>query len=256
MIRILAVIGARKNGNTSHAVRAVGARMESLGEVELEYLYLHDYRLKYCLGCRVCFDLGETKCPGQDDVAIIVAKMKQADGVIFASPSFLNDASGIMKTLIDRTAYFSHRPAFFTKCAFIVTTTHATGNKSTRNTMAGALLSMGFHYVGSVDLKIPTVSGAPDLTRYEAKIRHAADRFYRAIAEKKYLSPSLVSLIIFKMKRNTWGTEKELGSLDHRYWLEHGFLDPRRDYYLDTRVSRVKRILIAIMKRIFFVIYG
>jgi multimeric flavodoxin WrbA len=255
-MRILAVIGSRKKGNTSHTVRAMGAHMKSVGEVAIEYLYLHDYQLKYCLGCRVCFDRGETECPGKDDVMAIVDKMKNADGVIFASPSFLNDATGIMKTLIDRTAYFSHRPAFYTKCAYIITTTHATGNKSTRDTMAGALLSMGFHYVGSLGLKIPTVSGAPDLAGQEDEIQKAADKFYQAIARKKYLSPSLVSLIIFKMKQNTWGSEKEHGSLDHKYWRERGFLDPHRNYYLETHVNWAKRSLIRVLKRIFFVIYG
>ena len=63
--------------------------------------------------------------------------------------------------------------------------------------------------MGSLDLKIPTVSGAPDLTGHEAKIRHAAERLYRAIAEKRFLSPSLVSLNIFKVKQNTWDYEKE-----------------------------------------------
>ncbi len=255
-MKILAIIGARKNGNTSHTVREMCQRMQDIGEVDIEYLYLHDFELKYCRGCRTCFDKGETTCPHKDDLLIIVEKMKEADGTIFASPAFLNDVSGILKSLIDRTAYFSHRPAFYTKCAFIVTTTHATGNKHTRNSIAGSVFSMGFYYAGSLDLKIPTVKGVPAFTKDRAKINKAAKKFYTAIAEDKYKHPSLISLITFKMKQKTWGSEKEKGSLDHRYWEENGFLDPKRNYYIDARVGWIQKRIIGLMKKLFFIIFG
>lgn len=55
-MKVLAIIGARKNGNTSYTVQELCRQMETIGEVEIEYLHLHDHDLKYCLGCRVCFD--------------------------------------------------------------------------------------------------------------------------------------------------------------------------------------------------------
>ncbi len=231
-------------------------QIQDFGEVDIEHLYLLDFEIKYCQGCRVCFDKGETTCPHNDDLQFIVDKMKEADAIIFASPVFLNDASGIMKSFIDRTAYFSHRPAFFTKCAYIVTTTHATGNKHTRNSIAGAVFSMGFYYAGSLNLKIPTVKGVPDFTNYQPKIRKAAKKFYNAVTEKKYKHPSLISLITFKMKQKTWGSEEEKGSLDHQYWEENGFLDPKRNYYIDVNVDWFKKGIISLMKRLFLIIFG
>ena len=255
-MKILAIIGARKGGNTSHVAQEMCRHMQALGDVQIEFLYLHDFDLKYCLGCRICFDKGETSCPHDDDLYSIVEKMKEADGTIFASPAFLNDVSGILKSFIDRTAYFSHRPAFFTKCAYIVTTTHATGNKHTRNTIAGSVFSMGFFYAGSLNLKIPTVKIVPDLAKERPKISASAKRFHKAIAEEKHKSPSLISLITFKIKQKTWGSKKEEGSLDYQYWKKNGFLDTKRNYYIDVRVGWLKKGMIGLMKKLFMIIFG
>ena len=48
--------------------------------------------------------------------------MDAADGIIFASPVYVNDVSGIAKTWIDRLAYVCHRPAFAGKCAYLIAT--------------------------------------------------------------------------------------------------------------------------------------
>lgn len=255
-MKVLAIVGARKNGNTSYTVQALCRQMQDIGKVDIEYLHLHDFELKYCLGCRICFDKGETECPHNDDLLKIVDKMQEADGTIFASPAFLNDVSGIMKSFIDRTAFFSHRPAFFKKCAFIVTTTHATGNKHTRNSMAGAVFSMGFYYAGSLNLKIPTVKKVPDFAKDKAKIHKSAKKFFDAISKHKYKNPSLVSLVTFKMKQKTWGSKEKKGSLDHRYWEENGFLDPGRNYYIDVKLGWLRKGTIGLMKRLFFIIFG
>jgi hypothetical protein len=58
------------------------------------------------------------------------------------------------------------------------------------------------------------------------------------------------------MKQKTWGAEDKKGSLDHLYWKENGFLDPKRNYYIDVKVGLFKKTIIVLMKRLFFVIFG
>jgi hypothetical protein len=58
------------------------------------------------------------------------------------------------------------------------------------------------------------------------------------------------------MKQKTWGSDREKGSLDHQYWEENGFLDPKRNYYIDVKVGRFKKGIIGLMKRLFFIIFG
>jgi multimeric flavodoxin WrbA len=55
---------------------------------------LSDYNLKFCSGCKLCFDKGEQFCPHNDDRDAIIAKLEEADGVVFASPSYVFQISG------------------------------------------------------------------------------------------------------------------------------------------------------------------
>ena len=97
-------------------------RSEAVLPLVFETIYLVDMDMHPCKGCRTCFDRGEDKCPLKDDIPAIKAKMDAADGVILASPVYMDDVSGLVKTWIDRLAYVSHRPAFGGKCAYPIAT--------------------------------------------------------------------------------------------------------------------------------------
>lgn len=87
--------------------------------LEIERISLGQLDLNTCRGCRVCFDKGEEKCPLKDDVLSIRDKMILADGILAASPVYVEDVNGIMKNWIDRMAFNCHRPAFAGKSAYI-----------------------------------------------------------------------------------------------------------------------------------------
>ncbi|MHA2309316.1 MAG: flavodoxin family protein, partial [Candidatus Heimdallarchaeaceae archaeon] len=88
-MKILAIIGSgRKQGNTSNIASLILKRIEKLADGEenhlyVEKLFLADYDLMHCLGCRACMDRGEEKCPLKDDLTRIKAKIDEADTVIF-----------------------------------------------------------------------------------------------------------------------------------------------------------------------------
>jgi len=61
-------------------------------------------------------------CPLAYEVALIRTKMDAADGLIVASPVYVDDVSGLMKNPLDRLAYLSHRPLLACTCAFTLAT--------------------------------------------------------------------------------------------------------------------------------------
>lgn len=65
---------------------------------------------------------------------------------------------------------------------------------------------------------------------------------FHAVSQRAYLRPSFLALTIFKIQQRAWKQEPP-GSVDHTYWLEHGWLDPRRSFYIDHRAGRVKMVL-------------
>ncbi|MFX0125530.1 MAG: flavodoxin family protein [Candidatus Hodarchaeota archaeon] len=255
-MEILIILGARKNGNSYHTSFAMIQEMNRLGQVNAEFLFLRDYNLKLCLGCRTCFDKGESSCPRKDDLLSIVEKIKKADGVIFVSPVYVSDVSGEMKNFIDRLAYVTHRPTFFTKCSYIVTTTHSAGIKHTTNTLGAATFAWGFHHVGSLGLKIPTVKGPPDLTKYRKRIKKAATKFYTAIHKEHFRSPSLLSLAVFKVQQRTNGNPQFQETLDYSYWNSNGYLNHEKNFFVDITANWVKKIIASLMGRIILKIYG
>ena len=74
-MKILAIMGCRKDGNTSEIVKHFESKMKSLGEVNFEYLYLSDYPIDFCVGCHNCIFIGEDKCPHYDGVKAIEDKI-------------------------------------------------------------------------------------------------------------------------------------------------------------------------------------
>jgi multimeric flavodoxin WrbA len=103
--------------------------MKSYGDVVFEDLMLRDADLSQCTGCFVCIQKGEEHCPRKDDAPAIEQKMHDADGVIFSSPVYGMNVSGLMKVFVDRFSYIFHRPRFFEKKALLLTTTGALGHK-------------------------------------------------------------------------------------------------------------------------------
>ena len=56
--------------------------------------------LRFCSGCLSCQKTGS--CVLKDDVPEIMAKVKEAEVVVFATPIYYYEMSGQMKTLLDR----------------------------------------------------------------------------------------------------------------------------------------------------------
>lgn len=67
---------------------------------DVEKISLTDKNIQFCKGCLACQKLG--KCVIKDDVNDIMAKVLDADVVVWATPIYYYEMSGQMKTLIDR----------------------------------------------------------------------------------------------------------------------------------------------------------
>ena len=68
---------------------------------QVEIITLRDKNIGFCRGCLSC--VKTQRCVMQDDAADIVARMKQAEVIAFATPVYYFEMSGQMKTLLDRS---------------------------------------------------------------------------------------------------------------------------------------------------------
>lgn len=247
-MKILALVGSfRKRGNTARAIELILEEMNlSAGEagipLETETIFLSEMDLRMCRGCRACFDRGESRCPLKDDSAAVFEKMRAADGLIVASPIYVDDVSGLTKTWIDRLAFLCHRPALARQSALLVTTTAGSPSGHAMRTLSVALLTWGAHIAGQAGFKMGALLPADELPRLRPRARKAARQLLNAVRRRAHETPSFISLMTFRIQQATWSQEPA-GTLDHTYWRENGWLTEAREFYIPNRSGRLKTLL-------------
>ena len=94
---------ARKKGNTARLLTVFEKELERLGHVA-ERVYLPRQDIKGCIGCAKCKDHPDKiGCIQEDDCEAILARMIEADVILFASPVYFWGLTAQMKLLIDRS---------------------------------------------------------------------------------------------------------------------------------------------------------
>jgi multimeric flavodoxin WrbA len=248
VMRILALVGSyRKHGNTARIVRMVEASMSNLAKqrgttLEFETLFLDDFHIISCRGCRACFDHGEDACPLKDDVVQIRARIEAADALILASPVYVDDVGGLMKNLLDRLAYLCHRPALGGKYACALATVGGGATNHTLHTLYVALLTWGCHILGTTGIKMGALVPEDELPRYQVDADKVAAALFGAVGQRRNLKPPLISLMAFRIQQLAWQRESA-GSYDYEYWREHGWLSDDSMYYRTHRANPVTVML-------------
>ena len=69
---------------------------------EIEYVKLKDMKINSCTGCYTCWTKTPGECIFQDDMTDLRLKFRKADLIIFASPLYIFNVTGIMKNFLDR----------------------------------------------------------------------------------------------------------------------------------------------------------
>lgn len=104
-MKVVGIVGSpRINGNTelltTHTLKAIAEE-----GVQIELIRLSGLKIGPCTACMVCKK--EERCSIEDDFFPIYLKMKEADGIILASPVYYGSATALIKALIERAGYLS-----------------------------------------------------------------------------------------------------------------------------------------------------
>lgn len=240
---------ARAGGNTARVMDMLEEDLRAIAEqngvaLTCERISLARLALKPCIGCRACFDRGETACPQQDELLALYERMRSADGYVIASPVYVEDINGILKTMIDRMAFLCHRPALYGKRALLFTTSGIGSSRHAMTTMTKAFGTWGIKTVATMQLSLGALMPREQVQeRYQKRITAAATRFLHDLALP--FRPSFYSLIAFTVQQALWKRDRvDHASVDYRYWQENGWLDHGRWYY-DAAQKHTPRVLLA-----------
>lgn len=178
-MKILAISGSPRTlrSNTRRLTRFVlDGAAESGAETEL--VDLCDLRVTPCTACEGCSFTGV--CVFDDDMPALVDRMKEADGIIFASPVYIDNVSGQMKIFFDRLADAIHYQLLAKKFGCSVVTTYTSGGEEVVAYQNHVLNYCAVVSVGGISVATEGEMDAVD--RKESEARNLGKRLAAAIA--------------------------------------------------------------------------
>jgi len=244
-MKVLVLMGSPRKGNTFRACEEFREHLQKICPAEFEYVWLKDAHVEPCKGCLVCFSRGEDTCPSHDDdVHGIVQKMQDADGVIFATPVYSINVSGLMKNFIDRISYIGHRPRFFEKKAFFLVTAGIVGTAETLEYMKTIAWAWGFECAGTAGLisQFGTVPRTLAETN-KNQLRDGAQHFASALLRTRRRSPGIRDVLHFYGMRPTFAELETISPADYQYWKSRGWLSPDANWFLDVPLNPLYRAI-------------
>lgn len=225
-MKVIAITASKRKMNTYKVVSQI-KNILMKNQIEVEIINLYDYNIESCLGCEVCILKG--KCILKDDVPFLMDKLKSSDGIILSSPVYLQSVSGKLKTFVDRTCAWFHRPELYGKPLLVVATTKGSGLKSTLEYLQSIGTQWGAFNCGNIGRNIRTID--KEVTDKEC------EAFIKSLKKDKCLyKPSLKSVLNFNMQKVL---SRKLIALDKAYWDERGW--DKNSYYFSCKVSPLKK---------------
>lgn len=102
-MKVLAINGSpHPQGSTSTALQLVSETLVQHG-IETEIVQVGNQAIHGCAGCDHCRKAGTRGCVYTDDpVNACIEKMREADGLLVASPVYYGGIAGAMKCFLDR----------------------------------------------------------------------------------------------------------------------------------------------------------
>ncbi len=230
MKKIIALLGSKRKGNTYRALTQIEETMKKeLGsQLQFEILPLFDFKIDDCIGCQNCIHKGS--CVFNDDSSKLMAKLIEADGIILASPVYMKQVSGKIKTFFDRTCSWYHRPTLAAKPILSVVTTQGSGLSDTLKYLQSVSIQWGGLNAGKIGRNARSMNKPVE----EKEVK----KFIRLLNSPESYSPTLNELINFETQKELG---KFLGELDVQYWSEKQWIDA--PYYFSCKVNFFKKQL-------------
>ena len=118
-MNVIAVSGSpRKNWNTEKMLASALDGAQSQG-AKTKLIRLYDLNFKGCKSCLACKRIGaQRKCFVKDDLTPVLEELNNADAIIFGSPIYFMELTGVMHSCLERfyfpyVTYSTERQTFF-----------------------------------------------------------------------------------------------------------------------------------------------
>ena len=90
-----------KRGNTFIMADEFLRGAEAAG-AQVEQVLLVQKKISHCTGCFRCWVKTPGKCVIEDDMTVLLEKIMATDVIVFATPLYVDNVTGLMKNFMDR----------------------------------------------------------------------------------------------------------------------------------------------------------
>lgn len=106
-MKVVAINGSpNREGNTYHLIKMVADELKN-ENIDVEIIHIGDKLIRGCMACYQCAKNRDERCVIDDEANLWIQKMKEADGILLASPTYYSSIAGTMKSFLDRAFYVS-----------------------------------------------------------------------------------------------------------------------------------------------------
>lgn len=113
-MKLLGISAGRKMGNSEILLKEALMAAEETGDIKVDFVRLHDLKIKFCTGCEACTHSAPDNPEGgciikDDDMHLLKERLAECDGLILSSPTFMLRPPGIFMTMNERFLGFGHQ---------------------------------------------------------------------------------------------------------------------------------------------------
>ncbi len=206
-------------GNTSQMVAMLVEHLSQEG-FELEEVFLSQHNIGYCTGCATCLEEGA--CWVRDDYKPVVRKVLEADAVILASPVFFFNVTAQMKTFLDRSLGYGHRPQRDWKPGLVVSVSAGYGETSVADYLSRVLRAFGAFPVGQFTAIAVSPGEFIGREAVEARAADLAQDLVRAVKEGRRYPATDQDLRYWQFMSNLIKENRDFMVADVEHWQEMG----------------------------------
>ena len=234
LYQVVAVNGSPHEGfgNTSQMLAMLGQHLSQEG-LELEEIFLNQHHIGFCTGCGTCLETGG--CWVRDDYKSVVRSVLEADAIILASPVYFFNVTGQMKTFLDRSLGYGHRPQPGWKPGLALSVSAGYGETWVADYLGRVMRTFGAFPVGNFTA---IAVGPGEFWGREAVEARAADLardLAQAVKEQRRYPPTDQDLGYWNFMGNLIKENRDFMVADYEHWQETGLFQSPEAYVGQTR---------------------
>ena len=219
MIKLL-LISSSPNKDKSSTFLLAKEALKGLSSEDVKYEVIHlcDLKIEFCRHLEKCHKK-IMDCPIRDGVRIVLRKMLDADGIILASPNYINQVTASMKALFDRSSHFIHCKRLLGKYIAGIVSSGSGRDKEVLDYIKYYAHICGAQYSGGVS------SAAPAIKEKAGESAELGRKIISDIREKRTYPDQIDAIekgkqyfsAVIKARKDYWKEE-------YQYWLDRGWL--------------------------------